>query len=255
MLAQEAHPYAVAFVFATLPEMVMLFGLSFLDRYAWLRETAGVFTALRLAGVLMVATGGLWAAFQRHLGRILGYAMMVEIGLSLLTVGVMDIAPGGLALHFALLPSRILGLGVWALALSVLRGGTPDLQFHTVRGFARRMPVAASGLVLAQFSLAGLPLLASFPVHLALLENLAVQAPWAAFWTLAGGIGLFVAGLRTLTELLIGPVDEDWHITETRPQTVLLVTGMVALFFMGLFPQWVLPLLASLPRVFGHLGP
>ena len=37
-------------------------------------------------GLIMVVSGGLLAAFQRHLGRIMGYAVIVETGFSILTI-------------------------------------------------------------------------------------------------------------------------------------------------------------------------
>ena len=171
-----------------------------------------IYTILRFTGVVSIFIGGWWAAAQRHLGRILGYVVITEIGYSLLAVG----TTGGMPLHFALLMPRALGYGVFSLALSAIRARTGGLDFHQVQGVARRLPIAAAGVVLAQFTLAGLPLLAGFPVHLALWETVGKQYLWAAMWSLFGSTGLMAAGLRSLSVLLASPEDTSWKVGETR---------------------------------------
>ena len=252
MIAEEANPYTAAFVFFFIPGIVSLFALEFLNRYPWLQAEPGVSTALSFLGVLMVSIGGIWAAFQRHLGRILGYAAIVEIGLSLLAISLgagRTANPDLQNLFFALFLPRGVGLAIWALALATLQAQVKDLSFRSMQGLARRSPVAASSLLLANFSLAGFPLLASFPIDLALWTALSSQSLSVALLVLLGFIGLLFAGFRTLAVLVMGQENEDWRITETRPQLLLLGMGMGMLFLIGLLPQWFMPMMINMAQI------
>jgi formate hydrogenlyase subunit 3/multisubunit Na+/H+ antiporter MnhD subunit len=266
MLAEEANPYSAAFLFFILPAAVSIFALGLLEQYTWMRADPAVFLALRSLGTLMVASGGIWAAFQRHLGRILGYAATAEIGLSLLALSLSaplqtgGLQPGGfnlnsLEIFFALLLPRSLGLAVWALALTAVQLRNQDLRFRSVQGLARSLPFASAGLVLAQFSLAGLPLLAGFPVRVALWSVLARENLLIALLVLLGNAGLLVGGVRTLVVLVMGAEEHDWHSLETWAQRAMLVAGMLALLVAGILPQWFLPLMASMAQAFGSAAP
>jgi NADH-quinone oxidoreductase subunit N len=247
MLSEEAHPYSSAFVFFMLPGIVSLFALTFLDRYAWLRNSQDVYLMLRTAGAVMIFTGGLWAAFQRHLGRLLGYTVIVDIGLSLLAIG---LAGGGifepflgsqnthpsLTIFFTLFITRGFSLGLWSLGLSALSESSPDLSFRAVQGLGRKLPLAAGGIVLAHLSMAGFPLLAGFPVRIALWENLFQVAPLNIIWALLGTAGLLVGAMRTLAVLVMGKEETTWQLSENRTLQFLTGIGIAVLIFLGIVP-------------------
>jgi formate hydrogenlyase subunit 3/multisubunit Na+/H+ antiporter MnhD subunit len=85
-LLEETSPYIAGYLLWILPTITIIFGAGFLDRYSWLRSSSQLIDALRLAGLVMIVTGGLFAGFQRHLGRIMAYGVIAETGFSLLAL-------------------------------------------------------------------------------------------------------------------------------------------------------------------------
>jgi NADH-quinone oxidoreductase subunit N len=272
MITEESHPYSAAFILFFIPLLVTLFGLGLMDQYIWLRSSSTLYTALRIAGVGMVLVGGVWAAFQRSIGRLIGFAVLIEIGLALLVIGA-DVDPNLavplLGIFFAMLLPWGLSLGIWALAVAtILRAKTETneygfkLDFREIKGLGWKMPVAAGSLVIAVLSLAGLPFLAGFPPRLALLNGLGPEYLLSSIVVLVGSGGLMVGGVRALIILVNvpeegepGPDDNVLRFMETPGEVVLLIIGVIALVFLGLFPHWFTPILAQMTDVYLHLGP
>jgi NADH-quinone oxidoreductase subunit N len=208
MLAEDAHPYVFGFLIFFLPTVATLFGLSFLDRYVWLRDNSFVYELLLVAGSLAVLLGGLWAAGQRHLGRMLAYGSMVVVGTNLQAIGL----AGGESVQafFALLLPNALSLWTWSVVLGTFwlpNDGRQDLD--SVRSSFKSHPFFFSVMVLAIFAIAGLPMLSSFPAHLAVWDGLAQFSSWAAIASFIGSLGLVAAGARLLFEFFAQPQDKS----------------------------------------------
>ena len=253
MLAEETLPYAVGFIMVIFPTFSLVFGLNFIDRYSWLRDSADLPNILRLIGIITLVSAGIWAAFQRHLGRIFAYTAVAETSLSLLAMSLPD-RQAGLQIAFYLLVPRALAYGVWTISITILKKHAHDLKFTDLRGLARKFPLASAGILLSNLALAGIPLLASFPVRQALWEKLAAQSTPTALWFGLATIGLWAAALRTLAVLTMAPEHTLWESNESWAQRLLIGIGMAGLLFLGLYPQWAQPFLANLPLMFTHLG-
>jgi NADH-quinone oxidoreductase subunit N len=252
MLAEEVSPYALGFLFWVLPTITIIFGMGFLDRYSWLRTSGGLSQALSIGGLVMVVTGGLWSAFQRHLSRQMAYAVIAETGFSLLAF---SLSPEkAVDVVFLLIIPRSLALLVWAMSLTQLKELVQPLRFGTVQGLAHKHPITAAGLILAHFSVAGFPLLAGFPIRLALWEGLASQSLAVAFWFLVGILGLLTGATRTLAVLVMAPEGTSWELQEHWRAGIMIGIGVIGLFLLGIFPQIFRTIMANLPAMFEHLG-
>jgi formate hydrogenlyase subunit 3/multisubunit Na+/H+ antiporter MnhD subunit len=241
MIAEDDHPYAGMFVFSMMFGAYTQFFLDFLGYYGWLLDQIDVFAMIRFMGVVMAGTGGVWAAFQRNMGRIFGYAVVIEVGNSLLSIGIQDAD-----LYNAMLIPRLISLALWALGLSILRKHSKDLRFKSVQGMAWQYPVASGAVLFANFSIAGLPLLAGFPVLLTLWSQLASISTSQAVWSFLGSIGLMVAGFRSLAIFVMSLEPVPLESQEDYSQRVFLILGVVGIFLLGLFPHWLYPIFYDL---------
>lgn len=252
MLAEEVSPYILGFLFWVLPTITIIFGMGFLDRYAWLRTSEQLGQILSFSGLAMIVTGGLFSAFQRHLSRQMAYAVIAETGFSLLALSL----PTEKAVEtvFLLIIPRSLALLVWAMSLTQMKAKVSLLRFRTVQGLARIHPITSAGLILAHFSVAGFPLLAGFPIRLALWEGLASQSLGQAFWFLLGILGLLTGAIRTLAVLVMAPEGTGWEMNERWGSGIMIGVGVIGLFILGIIPQIFRPIMANLPAMFEHLG-
>jgi NADH-quinone oxidoreductase subunit N len=253
MISEEAHPYAAGFVLMIFPTIGILFGLSFLDRYTFLRESRQLYEILRFIGIITLATAGIWAMFQNHAGRLMGYASIVATGLSILAISLPN-AGTAAGLVFLLIIPRALGLGVWSLALTILQNRVPSLDFRTIKGRALSLPFVSAAIIGASFSLAGVVPLVGFPIQYSLWQGLGQVSIPLGIWFGIGMLGLLVGGLRAAVVLVTAPVNTSWHSSESWGERILLGLGVFALFLLGLFPQWSRLILDNLPVVFERLG-
>lgn len=182
----------------------------------------------------------------------MAYGTVTEIGFNLLALSLGT--NRGIQIAFMLIIPRSLALLIWALALSNLKEEKPSLRFRAVQGLARIYPLSSAGLILAHLSTAGLPLLAGFPVRLALWDELASQSLNLALWLLIGILGLMVGAIRSMAVLVMAPEIEDWQFRDQWKSGILIGAGILLLLILGTFPQVMHIILKNLPSIFEHLN-
>ena len=269
LLAKESHPYVFGFLAFFLPSVGLVFALGFFDRYGWLRGSGFAYPLLLMAGGLTVLLGGLWAAGERHNGRMLGYAAMVCTGFGLQALGLGGAQ--GAQVFFALLLPQAFAIWSWATSLSLLALPTaPTKDAQDLGSKAVSRPLATAVWLGAIFSLAGLPLLGSFPGRLALLDGVAAASPWAAAGALIGSLGLLAGGVRNLIATLAASHGEKHQWAEevepapvrtelsdvTNPYVwAFAALATLATLGFGLLPQVFLSAVPGLAAMFSQLSP
>lgn len=267
-LAGENQPYVAAFILFLMPIMVGIFGLGFLDRFVWLRDSPAVYAGLRLVGALMVIVGGTWAAVERHMGRMLGHAAIIENGFALIAIGIG--ATNGILLFFWLAVVRLFSYVTWSVGVSrfwVLNNGSLSLDDY--RGKGHQTPLLAATVVIGQLSLAGVPLLAGFSARFSLFKVLPEVSPLIAAIALVGNAGLLVGGIRTISALFIslpvqdqglfdqsvGVLTQEGNVVSERLMEWILYGLLIGmLIIVGVFPQLYLPWVEKLLLIFERLG-
>jgi multicomponent Na+:H+ antiporter subunit D len=242
----EAPPVAAALVLTGFPLLALVTLLQVLTEATWFTWHQQGGRLLLMAGLISVGTGGLLAAVQRGLRPLLGYAGLFDLGCLLVALAIGG--AGGTQAFYAGLAIRGLGLGLAGAATATVCCWAGGDGLSALRGTARRMPLATVALVIGGFTLAGLPVTASFFPRWLLFQDLAhVDRRWV--WLLVGGgVGVAVGYLRVLNVMVVSPTTPPRtdHGLRKWPTTIILVALGLVSVGLGLFPDPLLRVVEGL---------
>jgi len=268
-LAAEAPPLVSAFVFTVGQGMALYLAISFAAAHPDLAQDSAVMGVVQLVGLGMAASGGLMAAVQRDLGRLMGYAALADLGVLLLALA----SGGSQRLELALLHgvNRSVSITLMAAALSIVRHRAATSRFRGLGGVARRLPVATGGLILGGLALGGFPLTAGFPTRWAVSRTVwnwalpfsaEAQAPGSAalpgqewVWILtivalaACTAGVVIGVVRALNAMA---APEEHREMASQPAIASLLVALLAALtiLLGLYPQLFLEPVSSAAQAF-----
>ncbi|PKO13594.1 MAG: hypothetical protein CVU39_18265 [Chloroflexi bacterium HGW-Chloroflexi-10] len=235
LLASEGQPYVAGFIFFALPTTSLLLLLDFFNNYNWMRNEVMFSESLRLISTIMIVSGGIWAAFQKSLIRLFGYAVIVETGFALLSLSLSNIV-GWTAYIQSFLP-RLLAIAILSLSLASLRNSGETFDLNDLKGVYYRYPFVSSAFLIAWFSICGFPILAAFPTRLAILSVLASESIVFGLWVVVGVLGMFFAGFQVIGIFFSRENNNSIQVNETVVQAVFLSLGTALLILVGLFPN------------------
>jgi len=250
MLSEESDPIAGGFILGMLPTFILFLLLNFIDGFIWLRDPTFVFSIYRIAGIIMVATGGIWAAFQTKLSRLFSYAVIIENGFAL--IGLSLRSQTGLEFFTLSMFPRMLAFAIWAYTLERIDHQKMEATLEGVKGLFRKTPWISLGLFTSMASLAGIPLFAAFPFRLILIQALAEQGGSFVVWIFIGILGFLIATFRFGAKIFQKPEiqEKPW---EGRYSSILMLIAIVSLLLIGIFPKFFLAGTNHLLNTFQYL--
>lgn len=203
--AQSAAPTAAA---ALLLGVVVKLGAYGLLRFAIplfphaLEEASGLLFTLLALGMLHAAVV---AAAQVHLGRLVAYLSVVQMGL--ITLGILAFNPQGLSGAVLQLVSHGVSVAALLLLLGFFEERRQTLHVEELGGVARPMPIYGVGLGLVMLSVIGVPPLSGFAGEFLILLGVFPVSPWSVVAAGVALAGSAAVALRVFGRVLLGPVD------------------------------------------------
>jgi multicomponent Na+:H+ antiporter subunit D len=238
----DAYALAPTVVGVLFAGVVSELGLYAVARVYWtvfsgpLAGVEGLRGVLLLGAVATALVGGVMCLLQHHLARMLAYATVSHVGLTL--AGFALLAPVGAAGAVLYLLADGLVKGSLFISVGIVEHHLHDVDERRLQGRGRHLPWVAALMVAGALGLAGVPPFGTF-LGKALMEEVATEAgaPWL--------VGLFVAVaaltsaalLRATGRVFLGlgasgsgpPGDHHRraHPTQLVPAVVLLVAAVI----------------------------
>jgi NADH-quinone oxidoreductase subunit N len=188
--------------------------------------------------VLSVVVGNIVAISQTNIKRMLAYSAIANMGFLLLGV-VAGGKDGFAAALFYAVAYAITGLvSIGILVLLSARGIEFD-NIDDLKGLNARSPWLAFLMLLAMFSLAGIPPTLGFWAKLAVIEAVVNSGyVWIAIVALVGAFYY----LRVVKVMYFGESDLSPFASPSRSETVLLSINALAILVLGMLPSALLSL-------------
>ncbi len=224
------------YILITLPIIIFVLLLKYLNGFSWLREYSIIYQALGILGMILCITGSLWAAFQKDLHRTVGYLFLFSIGLMLSSAGLNSILGFYLSTYF--IYPRIINFFILAWTIVLLERELQSMNLKTMKSLFYTKPITASAFIVSVFSIAAMPFTPTFPPTFSLLELMSQKFP-SGLWVLLFSIAILSFTFFRL--LLIFLTQSDYYI-DSNPEDIRekLFFGVliIILIFSGIFPNF-----------------
>jgi len=239
IVSRNSPPIVTAFMIGVVQAVMFFFLIDMLVQFDWLRNDLQFFLALRISGMLMIVTGGVFVISQRSFGSLMGYSALIDWGCTLVAIGLR--LPNAIGIAAMIICTRVITLIVWGFGAGIILGSTKSAE--DVRDQIRHNPFAAVSMLVGGLSLAAMPFTAGFPARWALLQMLTRIHPNYAIVLLVSGLCAWVGYVRTISETtdLSSMIDGDMYRTtlESPGRIGLTILMVASVILAGLVPQWL----------------
>jgi len=238
--AQDAPPLTTAFLSTVGVGATSFLLLTFMREFDWFRGSDVLAAGLRTGGLLLLVTSALLSWTQRTLGKIMGSALLLNLGCALLAA-VGHTQQGAEAITFGIL-ARTISMGLFGIGATWLRERSGGDDYDAIRGRGGREVWSTLAVAVGGLSLAGVPGTVGFVATWTTMRVPAVDVEALVVIAL-GGVSVAVAVLRALHALFDG-VQETLPVEHAQPRSERWSIGALTIVTvaLGLFPALLVPL-------------
>jgi NADH-quinone oxidoreductase subunit N len=230
-LSEDTHSYIAGFLLTIFPLVALLVIVDFSSSITWIRESNLFQTIFLFVGVIMLIAAAFWGLYEKKIKRYLGNLVLFETGSLLILIG-LQTSFSVEAFYLSLLP-RSLALLLASFCLAIMLG--EEASTNDITGSIKDFPFASIGLLVALFSIIGIPLMGEFPFKLILFNSLESSTELKPIWLVIGFIGILIPLFGIFTRVFT-PIKSRFQIHETWTQITLISVGILLLLLIGIFP-------------------
>jgi formate hydrogenlyase subunit 3/multisubunit Na+/H+ antiporter MnhD subunit len=243
-----------AFIFGLVQLVVMAFIFELLSSFPWLQQDEWFRRTLVHSGLVTALIAGLLAATSMRFGRLIGSLVLLDLGISMLTLTMSTVDGWNIAVSLQL--ARLISLTLMTVGL---RPFSPSGQhatgatFVSFRGLGRRYPLSVALFAFGCLSLIGMPMTVGFNARWSvLLTGQTISNPWLPYVVLLAMIGGTVGLWRSLSDLL-SPAATEQEFADSKPIWLqgLSVFVLIIGFGLAMFPPVAQSYAARLAQMFG----
>jgi NADH-quinone oxidoreductase subunit N len=206
--------------------------------------------------------GNIGAIRQTNIKRMLAYSSIAQAGY--IMIGMLAMNEHGLAsVFFYAFVYMFANMGAFAI-VAIFEDRTGSVQIKSYAGLAKSSPFMAASMSVFLLSLAGIPplggFLAKYYVFAAAIKS--AGASEINQWLYAVvGIGLLTSVFalfyyaNIMKNMYFAAEDSPYELGFKTFGTMVVVIGLVGVFFCGLFPQPILDMVADIPASLGVFVP
>jgi formate hydrogenlyase subunit 3/multisubunit Na+/H+ antiporter MnhD subunit len=197
-----------------------------------------LFPFIRGIGATMALISALWSVLQKDLQKMASYALISDLGVMLIAVGLGS--REGLQLAFGLTGARVISIACLSMGLmqvwKIVQRRVSDNHLSSILPST----LASAAILAGMLSLAGFPLTAGFPGRWGVLSIVA-QLDQYAWIAIVGSMGILcIAAIRIAMVLLFKIPESQLEIVDLK-EKVFLWGGVLLIITLGIFPQLLFP--------------
>lgn len=246
MVMNESCPFISGFLVSLIQFAALYILLNFINSFIWIRTSTLFFTGLRNLGLAMLILGGIQTLTERTLQRIQSSLYISENGIAMILLGMRTSET--FTIFLSLIFIRVIsGIFFSTAVKSLMCDFSTDIVAEEINPAQRAMSVLM--IILAYFSIAGFPFLASFALKISFLSNAFAASGMTGALASFGSFLVFLGGFRMSFFLIRGsfkrpPTETDGEEApesevnrESKGLRTAMVCGCVFLLSIILYPE------------------